>query len=160
MKIKLIAAIDKQMGIGKNNDLPWPRLRGDLKFFKEQTFQKPILMGRKTFESIGKPLPARTNLVLTSRDFIHDDVETFKDTASVLLYASSQGWDTMFIIGGSSVYKEFLPFCSEILLTEVDASFDCDTHFPEFDRSLWSEEVVGSNCDHDINYTHLRLVRK
>lgn len=160
MKIKLIAAVDQNMGIGKDNDLPWPRLKGDLQFFKDQTFQKPILMGRKTFESIGRPLPARTNLILSSRGSLHEEVLVFKDITQALLHAGSSGWETLFVIGGNSVYREFLPYCDEVILTEIESSFECDTFFPDFDKTKWDVEVLGLGEDNGHRYTHKKYTRK
>lgn len=131
--ITLISAIQKDRGIGINGTLPW-RIPEDLKRFKEVTSGHPIVMGRKTFESIGRPLPKRTNIVLTTdRAWNAEGVTVVHDFASALEVAQkSEGGDDVFIIGGAGVYASALPLADRILLTEVDATEVCDAFFPEF----------------------------
>jgi len=131
--ITIISAIQNDRGIGINGALPW-RIPEDLKRFKEVTTGHPIIMGRKTFESIGRVLPNRTNIVLSSdAAWNADGVTVARDFASALTTASeSNGGSDVFIIGGAGVYASALSHADRILLTEVDASQECDAFFPEF----------------------------
>ena len=125
--ITLIAAIGKNNELGYQNKLLWS-LPGDMKYFKENTTGKRVVMGRKTYESIGRPLPNRENIVITSHEI--PEVKTVKSIDDIL---SLEG-DT-YIIGGASIYKEFIKYAGFLLLTEVDDSPTADAFFPEFDKS-------------------------
>jgi dihydrofolate reductase len=127
MKICLIAACDKNLGIGYQGQLPW-HLPADFAFFKAQTLGKALVMGRKTFESIGRPLPGRRNIILSSQNYHHDGIEVIHAIDDVL---SSQ-LEELMVIGGQQVYQLFLPFASQIILTEVDAECQVDAYFPRF----------------------------
>jgi len=135
--ISLIVAMDEGRMIGRDNALPW-HLPEDLKRFKAITMGKPILMGRKTFESIGKPLPGRVNLVLTrSRDWQRDGVIVVHS----LDEARARVGDVaeLVVIGGEEVFKLALPLAQRIYLTEVEARIEGDTIFPPFERTHWRE---------------------
>lgn len=128
MKIALIVATDLNGLIGRGNDLPW-HLPEDLKNFKAITMGHPILMGRNTFESIGKPLPGRTNIVITrNADFKAEGVTVVHSLEEALGAANAE---TIFVIGGSSIYAEALPRAAVIYQTLVDDEFEGDVYFPE-----------------------------
>ena len=129
--------------IGRNGDLPW-QLPADLRHFKSVTMGKPIIMGRKTFESIGRPLPGRKNIVVTRRaNFISDGVLISNNlTAAIALgkaIASEDNVDEIMVIGGGEIYALAMPYARRIYLTEVQADIDGDTMFPELDPTVWHE---------------------
>jgi len=130
--ITLIAAMSENRVIGAAGDLPW-RLPADLKHFKALTTGHAILMGRKTYESIGKPLPNRRNLVLTGNP---PGVETVRDIDEALRLVKDD--DALFIIGGERVYRDTLPRADRLHLTLVHAHIEGDAHFPPFDASQWT----------------------
>ena len=144
MRLSLIVAAAENGVIGRDNALPW-RLSGDLKRFKEVTMGKPIIMGRKTFESIGRPLPGRTNIVL-SRDpsFSPEGVLSVDDFPSALAEAArvaeQSNEDEFMVIGGANIYRIALPQADRIYLTEVHADIEGDAFFPSFDRADWTEK--------------------
>lgn len=134
--LTIIVATDAQRGIGIDNKLPW-RLPEDLAFFKRTTTGHPIIMGRKTFDSIGRPLPNRRNIVITRNpDWRHDGVEvvTSVDAAAKLI-----GDTEAFIIGGAQIYAAALPSTERLIITEIDKTFDCDAFFPQIDPTEWKE---------------------
>ena len=137
--ISLIAAVAKNNVIGRNGQIPW-RLPEDMKFFKETTLGKPIIMGRRTWESIGKPLPERTNIVITSNaSFNEPGVTTASRFEDALTQAQALAPDEIVVIGGAGVYRLALPIAGRFYLTEVDGEVEGDTYFPTFDRSFWRE---------------------
>lgn len=137
MRVSLIVAVAENGVIGRDGDLPW-RIPADLGFFKQTTMGKPIIMGRKTWESIGRPLPGRTNIVLTrDRDFRAKDATVVTDLEAALA-AAGDASEAM-IIGGAQVYAMALPRASRIYLTEVHATPEGDTRLPEFSRDDWRE---------------------
>ena len=131
----IIVAIDRQRGIGINNQLPW-RLPEDLAHFKRTTTGHPIVMGRKTFDSIGRPLPNRRNIVITRNpEWRHEGVETAPSLAGAVLVNEQQA----FIIGGSQIFDSALPLADKMIVTEIDRTFECDTFFPEILTAQWRE---------------------
>jgi dihydrofolate reductase len=127
--ISIVVAYDQNQVIGYQNQLPW-HLPNDLKHFKEVTTGKTIVMGRSTFESIGKALPNRKNIVLTRSTSFHvDQVETIHQIEDVF------AWENAMIIGGASVYGQFLPYADDLYITEIDHSFQGDTFFPTWSKS-------------------------
>ena len=137
MQLNLIAAVARNGAIGKDNALLW-RLPEDLKFFKRTTLGSPVIMGRKTFESIGRPLPGRRNIVVTRNgawQFDGVEVATSLDEAITLVQSEAQ----VFIIGGGELYTQALPRADQLILTEVDADFEGDTFFPTWDRTAFTE---------------------
>ena len=152
MKLSLICAMDENMIIGHNNSLPW-HLPEDLKYFKRTTMGKCIIMGRKTYESIGRPLPGRTNIIVTrSRDYEVENARVVDCLTDAIELAESisfiDGSDEAFIIGGAELYKHALPFVDRMHLTMVHAEVDGDTFFPDFDVEEW-EEVGKEHFDAD-----------
>jgi dihydrofolate reductase len=133
--ISMIVAVDNRLTIGNNNDLPWSRIPADMKHFKETTLGKPIVMGRKTFDSIGKPLPGRENIIITrDTNFSPSDV-TVKHSVQEVLNIDNINKE-IFIIGGATIYKEFLPHANKLYITRIDGMFEGNTTFPE---PLWNE---------------------
>ena len=140
MIVSIIAAMDRNRLIGNNNQLPW-HLPADLAHFKQVTMGKPIIMGRKTYESIGRPLPGRTNIVLTrSANFRAEGVLTAHTLEQALDYVSVE--DEAMIIGGSTIYELALPRADRLYLTYVESTCEGDAWFPEFDIERW--RVVAS----------------
>jgi dihydrofolate reductase len=136
-RVTLLAAVGRNGVIGRDGDLPW-HLPEDLRHFKVTTMGHPIVMGRRTFESIGRVLPGRRTLVVTrSATWQHPDVETAHSFEEALALAGPA--DEVFVVGGGEVYAAALPFAHRLLLTEVDAEPDGDTFFPEWDRGRWRE---------------------
>lgn len=135
--LSLIVAMDQQGVIGINNSLPW-RLSADLKNFKKVTMGKPIVMGRKTYESIGKPLPGRENIIITrSDDYEVEGCKVFNTLEEMYEYCADV--EEVVIIGGAELYKQTFAKVDRIYLTEVHTKVEGDTFFPEFDRSQWRE---------------------
>jgi len=130
--ISLIAAIADNGVIGNGNKLPW-HLPADLKFFKKTTLGHPIIMGRKNFESIGKVLHGRTNIVLTKNmNFVAVGVRVANSLDDAFKIAAAAATDECFVIGGAEIYRESLPFCRKLYITRVHGEFDGDTYMPEF----------------------------
>ena len=140
MKVSLVAALDRQRGIGRGNDLPW-RLPDDLKRFKALTLGKPVLMGRRTAESLGRALPGRTNLVLTRGGQVpFEGMRAVGSIDEAVAVARAGGAQELCVIGGGEVYALALPRADVLHLTEVDAVVaDADTFFPAWDRAQWRE---------------------
>nr|WP_100402522.1 dihydrofolate reductase [Bacillus sp. FJAT-42315] len=139
--ISFIWAMDQNGVIGKNNQLPW-RLPEDLKFFKETTMGHPIVMGRKTFESIGKPLPGRENVILTRDQSYEADGCTVVYSVDELVEKAEKE-EQLFITGGAEIFRLMLPFVDRLYVTVIEESFDGDTHFPkELDWDEW--ELVSA----------------
>ena len=137
MIISLIVAMDRQGVIGAHGALPW-RLSGDLRHFKAITMGKPLIMGRKTHESIGRPLPGRQNIVLTrQQDYTAPGCDICHDAEQAL--AACTGAEEAMVMGGAALYEQFLPRAERIYLTRVQAEVDGDTWFPPFDESAWHE---------------------
>ena len=140
MKIILIVAKAANQVIGKDNQLIW-KLSADLKRFKNLTTGNHILMGRKTYDSLGKPLPNRTHLIITRNpDFQAPDGHyAFSSLEEAIIFCNKIGVENLFIIGGGQIYREALPLCDQLEITEVDATPEGDTFFPEIDPSKWQE---------------------
>ena len=150
MLISIIVAISENKAIGKDNNLPW-HLPLDLKHFKNLTLGHSIIMGRKTYESIGKPLPGRTSIIITNnKTYTAEGCVIKHSLADALSHAQSIGDSEAFIIGGSSLFKEGLEKASKIYLTKVHAEVDGDTFF-KFDPTNWKET---SSESHDVDTTH------
>ena len=135
--LSLIAAMAKNRVIGRNNALPW-HLPEDLKYFKATTLGKPILMGRKTFDSIGKPLPGRTSVGLTRNPEWSFDGCLVVPSLDVAL-ARLADREEVLVIGGADLYQQTLPRADRLYLTEINADFEGDAWFPDFDRSQWQQ---------------------
>jgi dihydrofolate reductase len=146
MKISLIVAVSRNGAIGLNNQLPW-YLPEDLKYFKSVTMGKPLIMGRKTFDSIGRPLPGRANIVLT-RDpqWTSDGVEVVQSVEQALLAGEiaceAADVDEIMVIGGEQIYRMTLDLADRIYLTQVDTDVEGDAFFPDIDLNNWSQTRV------------------
>ena len=137
MRVTLIVALGRNAVIGKGNRIPW-HISEDLKRFKALTMGHPVVMGRRTFESIGKALPGRDNIVVTrSRDFAAPGCRVVYSLADAL--AAAAGAAEVFVIGGAEIYALALPLASRLEFTEVDVAVQGDAYFPDFDRSAWLE---------------------
>lgn len=159
MSYTIIAAIGKNRELGKNNDLIW-HLPGDLKFFKETTTGHSIIMGRKTLESLPRLLPNRHHIVLSSKDDFSSEIEHYK-TMKELLNNLKDRDEEFFILGGGSIYKEFILLADKMYLTEVEEECpEADTFFPEFNPSEWTKDVIKENEDNGIKYKHVLYKKK
>ena len=149
MKVSLIVAISEDGTIGDKGKIPW-HIREDLQRFKRLTMGHTIIMGRKTYESIGNPLSGRTNIVLTQNPNFAapPEVLTFAGLDAALDHCRAQNTETVFIIGGSKVYQLALPLADELFVTEVHKQVNGDTKFPDYDRRDWTETTRenGAEC--------------
>ena len=136
MKISCIVAADKNNGIGKNNQLLC-HLPADLKYFKNLTTHHAILMGRKTFESIGKPLPNRTNIIISRSELNIEGTHCFKSLEDGISFAKSQNETELFIIGGDSIYQQSMEMLDSVYLTRIHNSFEADAFFPALPDEYW-----------------------
>ena len=153
MNISYIVAMDQQGVIGVNGQLPW-RLSNDLKHFKAVTMGKPIIMGRKTHESIGGPLPGRENIVITrQKDYTAAGCTVFNTIETALEYCSAH--EEVMVMGGAGLYEQLFFRATRIYLTWVDATVSGDTYFPEFDKTGWSEvERQDYQADENNEYSY------
>lgn len=157
MSIKLIAAIGKNLELGKDNTLMW-NLPGDMRFFRTTTQGSAVIMGRKTYESIGRPLPKRENIVITRDPELK--IEGVKVVTSLEEAIAAANGDA-YIIGGASIYSAALPIADELVLTEIDMDYPgADVYFPEFDRELYERREIAEGEDDGVKYTHVSYLRK
>lgn len=147
MKLIGIAAIDQKNGIGKNNSLPW-NFKEDLAFFKETTGKDPIIMGRKTYESIGRVLPNRRNLVISNKTIPNSNNDLISITNINSIY--NQPFEKAFVIGGSEIFKYFLDDLEELYLTHINNTYNCDTFFPEYKHLFTEQKVISKSKDFTI----------
>lgn len=149
-KISMIVAKGENNVIGDNNELIWS-IPNDLKYFKKITSENTIVMGRKTYESIGKPLPNRRNIVLTNNeDFYEDGVEVVHSIDEILNLK-----EDVIIIGGDSIYRQFMRYADKLYVTEIKEYFSGDTYFPEIDVDRWNlvkSEVGLKNNENPYEY--------
>jgi dihydrofolate reductase len=164
MKVSLIVAMDRQRGIGKNNDLMW-HLPADMKFFKETSTGHIVVMGRKNYESIPerfRPLPNRENAVL-SRDenYQAPGCSVFSSLEACLDHYKNETERTVYIIGGGQIYREAIELnvLTEMFITEVDHTYGADTFFPEIDLSDWTSEVVLEHAADDKHAVGFKILR-
>ena len=144
--------------IGSNGQMPW-HLPADLKRFRQITWGFPVLMGRKTFEAIGKPLPGRSNIIISSnKNYAQPDCLIFNDIESALRNCSHSR--EVFVIGGATLYQALLPRADYLYLTEINKEFEGDTYFPEIDQNQWQEverEYVADDQHIDFTYNFIKL---
>lgn len=171
MKISLIAAVAQNGTIGRDNDLPW-HLPDDFAFFKRKTNHHPIIMGRKSLDSLGKPLPNRTNIVITrNKDFSADGViivhtlDDAIDEAKKALHhhAEHQPTDEIFVIGGAEIYAMALPIATTLYLTEIQKAYEGDTTFPSFSKNDWQEvsrRPHPADERHQVSFDFVEYERK
>tara|TARA_B100000212_G_C27200130_1_gene458372 strand:- start:125 stop:613 length:489 start_codon:yes stop_codon:yes gene_type:complete len=135
MRISLIAAMDKNNLIGSSNQIPW-HIPGELKRFREITMGRPVIMGRKTHESIGKPLDGRVNIVLTKNQNLRfDGVQCYSKLEDI--FNSLKNEEEIFVIGGSQIYEITLPLANRLYITMINEEYSGDTWFPKIDFSEW-----------------------
>ena len=158
MEIILIAAVDQNLAIGKDGGIPWD-IKEDLKFFREKTRNSAIIMGRATFDSIGRPLPNRKNIVMTrspqDREGVTEvtSVEDAIDEAKIF----SQ---TINIIGGEYIYKEFLPIATKLIITEVGLNINSpDAYFPEWSTEEWKEVSRTDSSENGIKFSFVEYLK-
>ena len=159
--IAIIVATDEQGVIGKDNDLPW-RLSADLKYFRRITMGKPLIMGRNTHESIGRPLPGRHNIVITSEPDYKAEGCTVVHSIEEALSACGES-DEVMVMGGASLYSQMLPLADRIYLTQVHAHVEGDTWFPEWQHEQWfkvSSERHHADDANEYDYSFLVYDRK
>jgi dihydrofolate reductase len=167
MKIVLVAAIGENGVIGRNGQLPW-RLKSDLKHFRAVTLNRPVIMGRKTYESIGKPLKDRTNIVLTSDlGLVAPGATLATSMDAALAYAhkdaEKRGVDEIMVIGGSDVFADTMPLASLLEITHVHAAPEGDAYFPPIDTKAWRETVrqtYRGGPDDDASFTVVTYIRR
>ena len=158
-KLVLIVAMARNRVIGKDGNLPW-RLPEDLKRFRSLTMGHPIIMGRKTYDSIGRALPGRRNIVITrQQNLAIEGVETA--TSLIAALKMTAGADKVFVIGGEQIYQAALPMADRIELTWIEADFDGDVLFPEIDLAQWKESVQqpGQDSGNGFEYRFVTLDR-
>ena len=159
MKLSLIAAIGKNNELGKDNGLLW-HLPGDLRFFKEITMGKTIVMGYNTYRSLPRKLPNRKYVVLTSKNRdLDSEIEIFHDKESFLETVKNRD-EEIFIIGGATIYKQFIDLCNTLYLTEIDDSKQADVYFPTFNKERYNQELLKENEENGIKYKHMIYRRK
>ena len=163
MTLGLIVAVAENGVIGRDGRLPW-KLSSDLSYFKSVTMGKPIIMGRKTFDSIGRPLPGRSNLVISRNPvFSAKGVAVFDSLKAAVIHAETLTDDDVMVIGGAGLYEAALTMAGRIYLTEVHAVVAGDVTFPAFERGEWVETSrerfsAGNNDDHDHSFVVLDRV--
>ncbi len=158
MEIVLIAAVDKNLAIGKDGKIPWD-IKEDLKFFRENTENTAIIMGRATYDSIGRPLPRRKNIVMTrtikNREGVYE-VSTSKEALEESISYS----EIVSIIGGEYIYKEFLPLADKLLITEIQIEVESpDAYFPTWDKSEWKEISRKESSENGLVYSFVEYKR-
>jgi dihydrofolate reductase len=167
MKLSLICAMAENRVIGRNNSLPW-HLSEDLKYFKRVTMGSPIIMGRKTWESIGRPLPGRSNIVVTrNKDYQAEGAKMVESLPAAISLAESialiDGSEEAFVIGGAELYRLALPEADCFHLTRVHAEVEGDTRLDDFDESRWQEvwrQDFERNETNPYNYSICKLERR
>lgn len=159
MNISMIAAIGKNNELGKNNDLIW-KVKEDLKFFKDTTMGHPVVMGRNTFLSLPKVLPGRKNIVISDVDIINNEIEMYRSIKEFLTNYDKYK-EELFIIGGASIYKQFIDLANNLYLTEIDAEDkDADVYFPQFNKNDFEKEIISENNENSLKYKHVLYKRK
>ncbi|MBQ5947743.1 dihydrofolate reductase [Massilia sp. ST3] len=158
-RLTLVVAVDARNGIGIDNQLPW-HLPEDLAHFKRVTLGKPVLMGRKTFDSIGRPLPKRRNIVITrNADWRHEGVDSAGSLEAALALLAGEPAS---IIGGAQIFREAMDIADAMIVTHIAHTFPCDTFFPPIDPAVW-QETERENHHSDANgydYAFVTYIRK
>ena len=153
MSVSMIAAVGKNLELGKNNDLIW-HFKEDMKFFKDTTMGHTVVMGRKTFESLPKALPGRKNIVITSNAQYQVQGATVVTSVEEALQIADN--EEIFVIGGGKIYAEFLPYADKLYLTEIDAECtDADTYFPQFNKSEYIKEIINYYDIDGVEFYHV-----
>jgi dihydrofolate reductase len=154
MKISLIVAMASNRAIGLNNQMPW-HLSADLKRFKQITMGHPIIMGRKTFEAIGKPLPGRTNIIVSRTSHYQQDGCYVADSIEAAISLGCRLANEVFVIGGATLYEATLPLTDTLYITQINQEFEGDTFFPSIDKTQWAEagreDIIN---DDTVNFSY------
>lgn len=162
MIVSIIVAVDKNWGIGKDNQIPW-YLSDDLKQFKNLTMGHHLIMGRKTYQSIGKPLPGRTTIVISrNRDYLIEDGFIVYSVDDAIQLAKSRGETEVFVIGGGEIYEQVIDIVDIIHLTEIDTDADCDVTFPNIKWEKWEEvesKQFEADCRNQFPFSYRKLQR-
>lgn len=157
--ITMIAAVGKNLELGKDNELLW-RIPEDLQFFKQQTLGKKIVMGKKTLDSLPGLLPKRTHIVLTHQELEPSErLIVFHDITELKEYLQQLREEVM-IIGGAQIYQQFIDDADKLVLTEIDGEKEADVYFPSFNKNDWDQEVLCEHQYEDVKYKHLVYTRK
>ena len=163
-KIVMIAAVAENGVIGREGDMPW-RLPSDLKYFRANTLGRPVIMGRKTFQSIGKPLPGRLNIVVTRSPASIEGAEMVHSVPDAIergkVLARASGADAVVVIGGGEIYRQAMVLADELLITHVEADVSGDTLFPPIDPAVWERvsdrHAPATEADsHDMRFAIYR----
>ena len=154
MEIILIAAVSKNKVIGKQGGIPW-KIKEDLSFFKEKTLNSPIIMGRATYNSIGRPLPNRLNIVMTrSAKNTEGVIEVTSVETAIEAASTNKNSSRVYVIGGENIYKEFIPIAHKMIITEVNLHIeDGDAFFPEWNISEWKEQSRDQREENGIEFS-------
>ena len=160
--MNLIAAVDKNFGIGKDGDMPW-HIPADLQYFKQMTLGKTIIMGRRTLESLpgGKPLKGRDNIVISANpQYICDGAKVCHSVDEAIEAVKALPPDDVMVIGGAGIYSAMYQYCKRAYITRIDAAFDVDTYIVNFENAAgWRVERVGDACsDGGYAYRHVDYV--
>jgi len=158
-RLTLVVAIDAQNGIGVDNQLPW-HLPEDLAHFKRVTLGKPVIMGRKTFDSIGRALPKRRNIVVTrNAGWSHDGVDSATSLEAAIALLDGEPAS---IIGGAQIFAEAMHVADAMIVTHIDHSFRCDTFFPPIDSAVWIETARESHRadEQGVDYAFVTYARR
>ena len=159
INLSLIAAVGKNRELGKDNDLIW-HLKEDMKYFREMTNNKTIIMGRKCFESLPGLLPNRKHIILsTNKDYKVDGALVMNDMSSVLDYIKNTK-EECFIIGGSKIYEMFLPYCNKLYITEIDDEKKADVYFPAVDYKQYKKKILDRKQENNIKYKFVLYTRR
>mgnify|MGYP005638636427 FL=1 len=160
MEIILIAAVSKDRVIGKQGGIPW-KIKEDLSFFKEKTLNSPIIMGRSTYNSIGRPLPNRLNIVMTRSAKKTEGVTEVTSVKEAVETASkNKNSSKVYVIGGENIYKEFLPIAHRMIITEVELYIEGgDTFFPEWSINEWQEQNRDQKEENGIKFSFVEYTR-
>lgn len=153
MSVSMIAAVGKNLELGKNNNLIW-HFKEDMKFFKDTTMGHTVVMGRKTFESLPKALPGRKNIVISSNAEYQAQGATVVTSVEEALQIADN--EEIFVLGGGKIYAEFLPYADKLYLTEIDAECeDADTYFPQFNKSEYIKEIINYYDIDGVEFYHV-----
>lgn len=159
MKLSMIAAVGQNNELGYRNRLIW-HLPKDLEFFKQMTLNKKIVMGRYTFFSLPTILPDREHIIISTNNILNDNIKVYHSIED-FIKEYEQTDEEIFIIGGASIYKEFIKLCDNIYLTEIQKeAVNADTYFPEFDKDDYTKEILDNAVEKGIEYKHVLYKRR
>ena len=157
--LSIIAAIGKNRELGKNNTLIF-HIKEDMQFFKNTTLGHPVIMGKKTFDSIGRPLPGRQNYVAAfPNEILPNTVKPIDDVIDFFKKHQNSP-EEIFVIGGATIYRLALPYANTLYLTEINATADADAFFPEFDQSKYTKTIIKKGSKNDLDYVFAKYIKK